>query len=62
VIPVLNEEKSIGECIEWIKSLDPSPYEIIVVDGGSEDDTVEVAKKSMTTCRLWRVNEGERSK
>lgn len=45
VIPVLNEEKCIGECIEWIKSLEPSPYEIIVVDGGSEDATLEVARK-----------------
>lgn len=58
VIPVLNEEKSIGECIEWIKSLDPSPYEIIVVDGGSEDATVEVARKH----KGISVLEGERGR
>jgi len=58
VIPVLNEEKNIGQCIEWIKSLEPGPYEIIVVDGGSEDATEEVARKHGVS----RVLKGERGR
>ncbi len=38
-----NEEKTIGRCIESVKSI---ADEIIVVDSGSEDKTVEIAKNS----------------
>ena len=37
-----NDEDVIGDCINSVKEL---ADEIIVVDGGSEDDTVEVAEK-----------------
>ncbi|MGH7848255.1 MAG: TIGR04283 family arsenosugar biosynthesis glycosyltransferase [Candidatus Binatia bacterium] len=40
IIPVLNEERAIGETLESIARL--SPHEIIVVDGGSTDRTREV--------------------
>lgn len=43
VIPVLNEEQNIKACIESAKRL--NPIEIIVVDGGSTDRTVEIAKR-----------------
>ena len=43
VIPVLNEENKIEECILNIKK-DSSVSEIIVVDGGSKDNSVSVAK------------------
>lgn len=42
VIPTLNEEKDLPECLESIKGL---ADEILVIDSGSEDDTVKVAKK-----------------
>ncbi len=47
IIPVLNEEKFIEECIESVASNtdDIEKMEIIVVDGGSEDNTVEIVKK-----------------
>ena len=47
VIPVYNEEKAIGGTIERLKiELDKTriPFEIIVVNDGSKDDSVLVAK------------------
>ncbi len=40
-LAVFNEEKNIGECLESVKSL---ADEIVVVDGGSTDRTVDIAK------------------
>ncbi|MFP4046119.1 MAG: glycosyltransferase, partial [Candidatus Aenigmatarchaeota archaeon] len=46
VIPALNEEKFIGQCLRSIKKQDYSgEYEIIVMDNGSEDRTVQIAEK-----------------
>ncbi len=45
VIPVYNEEKYIRRCLEALQSGKRMPDEIIVVDGGSTDCTVEIAKK-----------------
>ena len=42
IIPALDEEESVGQVLEEI--LAPSVNEIIVVDGGSSDGTVEVAR------------------
>jgi len=43
IVPVLNEEKSIAATLAPLASL--QPYETIVVDGGSEDRTREIAGK-----------------
>lgn len=45
VIPVYNEEKLIGKCIEALLNNTVQPYEIIVADGGSTDRTLEILKK-----------------
>ncbi|MHA1668837.1 MAG: glycosyltransferase [Candidatus Heimdallarchaeaceae archaeon] len=45
VVPTLNEERNIENCLESLSELDYPLFEIIVVDGGSEDRTVELAKK-----------------
>lgn len=45
IIPVLNEEKTILETLTNIQSLQGTK-EIIVVDGGSKDRTVEIAKEN----------------
>ena len=42
IIPTLNEEETIGQCIDAIRVLSPG-VEIIVSDGGSADRTVEIA-------------------
>jgi glycosyltransferase involved in cell wall biosynthesis len=44
VIPVYNEERFIAKCLESVQWAD----EIIVVDGGSKDCTLEIAKKYAT--------------
>jgi len=44
IIPVRNEEKKIGKCIESVLNQTLKPLEIIVVDGHSTDNTVKIAK------------------
>lgn len=41
ILPVLNEEKSIATTLQALAPL--KPYQTIVVDGGSQDRTVEIA-------------------
>ncbi len=43
IIPVLNEGRHIQQCLEALQSL-RNQCEIIVVDGGSIDDTVKISK------------------
>ena len=43
VIPVLNEEKRLPECLKALNNNREKPYEIIVADGGSTDSTKEIA-------------------
>lgn len=45
VIPTLNRERTVKACLESIANQDYEQKEIIVVDGGSSDRTVEVASK-----------------
>ncbi|MCL5113735.1 MAG: glycosyltransferase [Patescibacteria group bacterium] len=45
VITVLNEEKHIGELIDSIAIQSKLPDEIIIVDGGSKDKTLDIIKK-----------------
>ena len=54
IIPTLNEEKMIGKCLE---SLAESHYprdrfEVIVVDNGSRDHTLEIARSFSTRLRM----------
>lgn len=44
IIPTLNSEKIIGECLESVKEQAYPEIEIIVVDGHSCDNTVRIAK------------------
>lgn len=50
IIPTLNEESNIGKLLESIRDNvgDKYQYEIIVVDNGSTDNTVSIAKKYCT--------------
>ena len=45
VIPTLNEEKDIGNLLESIKKQSYKNHEIIIIDGGSADNTVKISKK-----------------
>ena len=42
VLAVYNEEKNLAECL---KSIEHIADEIVIVDGGSTDNTVEIAQK-----------------
>jgi len=43
VVPALNEAAGIGQCLEALAPLRAGGHEVIVVDGGSEDRTREIA-------------------
>ncbi len=45
VIPALNEEKALPVTIENLRALDPAPDQILLVDGGSEDETCALAER-----------------
>ncbi len=47
VIPALNEQGFIIRCLEAIRAQDYRNLQIIVVDGGSTDQTVELVEKQM---------------
>lgn len=45
IIPVFNEEKDISECLKSLESQSFKDTEIIVVNDGSTDETLEIVKK-----------------
>src|SRR3989339_1251365 len=45
IVPMFNAQATIRECIESLLRLDPLPYEIIIVDNGSTDDSVASVEK-----------------
>ena len=44
IIPVLNEENSIKELLQQLQPYRNQGHEVIVVDGGSEDNTVSISE------------------
>ncbi|MBO3461888.1 TIGR04283 family arsenosugar biosynthesis glycosyltransferase [Aetokthonos hydrillicola Thurmond2011] len=50
IIPTLNEAVVLDRTLRQLTILDPPAGEVIVVDGGSEDQTIEVAKR---VCELF---------
>lgn len=44
IFTVKNEERTIGHAIESVLRVDYPDYEVVVVDGGSEDKTLDIAK------------------
>ncbi|NHJ88081.1 MAG: glycosyltransferase [Asgard group archaeon] len=44
IIPTLNEAHNIEKCLISLRSLNYSNYEIILSDGGSNDNTIDLAK------------------
>ncbi|MEM2918879.1 MAG: glycosyltransferase family 2 protein [Candidatus Altiarchaeota archaeon] len=58
IIPAYNEEESVGETIKRIQEVN-SEYEIIVVDDGSRDKTIEIAKNSGAKVFKFKKNQGK---
>lgn len=52
IIPTLNEAKELDRTLRQLSVLDPPAWEVIVVDGGSRDDTVAIAQQHQTTIIL----------
>lgn len=50
IIPTLNEAAVLERTLHQLIILNPPPYEVIVVDGGSEDSTIEIAQR---ICKLF---------
>ena len=44
IIPLYNNENTLGRCLESVLSQDIDDCEIIIVDDGSTDDTAELVK------------------
>lgn len=47
VVPALNEERSLGACLDSVRGQDYDRLQIVVIDGGSSDDTVGVVRCHM---------------
>src|SRR3989338_4985654 len=45
IVPTLNEESYIGDCLKSVRVQARKDYEIIVVDGNSTDRTIDIARK-----------------
>lgn len=46
IIPTLNEAQCLQRTLRLLSVLEPAPHEILIVDGGSTDDTVAIAAQS----------------
>jgi len=55
MVPTLNEEFGIGRVLEHM----PKDFVVLVVDGGSTDDTVEVAKQHHANVIVQRFGKGK---
>ena len=56
VIPVLNSERTLGECLEAIaaQTLPRGEYEIVLADAGSADRTLEIARAAGVD-RIYKI-------
>jgi rSAM/selenodomain-associated transferase 2 len=68
IIPTLNEASSLGQTLRNLSVLDPPAREVLVVDGGSQDETVAIAQSAGVTVftsdqcgRSIQMNHGARS-
>lgn len=59
VIPTLNEATALGRTLRQLSVLHPRAWEIIVVDGGSQDETVAIA--SATGAKVIQTAQAGRS-
>ncbi len=46
IIPTLNEEDVLARTLHNLTLLNPSPLEILLVDGGSQDNTLKIAREA----------------
>jgi len=49
IMPVYNEESGLPDTIAALEKLDPAPDEILLIDGISDDDSIEIAQAAGLT-------------
>jgi len=54
IIPTLNEGKTLERVLLSLRKFDAVPYEIIVSDGGSTDDTISIARRFADKVIEWK--------
>ncbi|MCG3857636.1 TIGR04283 family arsenosugar biosynthesis glycosyltransferase [Psychrobacter sp. Ps2] len=52
IVPLLNEANNLPELIAHIVHLDPAPQQVILVDGGSVDGSVAIAKSVLKSTEI----------
>ncbi|NMC98827.1 MAG: glycosyltransferase, partial [Bacteroidales bacterium] len=55
IIPTYNEEGVIGECLESLTRQTLKKFEVIVVDDGSNDCTIEVAYNFLSKFSNFKI-------
>lgn len=59
IIPTLNEETNLENLLRQLNQLEKKiPFEIIVVDGGSQDATIAIASDYAKVYQLKQGNRG----
>ena len=61
IVPMHNVGKTIRACIESILASDYSDYELLLVDDGSNDDTVSICKSIKNKDSRLRILQKENS-
>jgi len=58
IVPVHNGEKYIGTALESVYAQDYRPFEVIVVDDGSTDDSASIIKRFKEATYIYQKNQG----
>ena len=55
IIPVYNTEKYLGQCLDSLLNQGNIDYEILVVDDGSTDNSLDIAQEKLSNIENARI-------